>query len=64
MSLNANKAINAMVSGTKKLMSKAPKANAHDYSKVVKWGKGGSATARTKAPIVDSFNKPKAHVIQ
>lgn len=64
MSLNANKAINAMVSGTKKLMSKAPKANAHDYSKVVKWGKGGSATARTKAPIVDSFNKPKAHVTQ
>ena len=64
MGLNANKAINAMVSGTKKLMSKAPKANAHDYSKVVKWGKGGSATARTKAPIVDSFNKPKAHVTQ
>ena len=64
MGLNANKAINAMVSGTKKLMSKAPKANAHDYSKVVKWGKGGSATARTKAPIVDSFNKPKAHVAQ
>ena len=64
MGLNANKAINAMVSGTKKLMSKAPKADAHDYSKVVKWGKGGSATARTKAPIVDSFNKPKAHVTQ
>ena len=64
MGLNANKAINAMVSGTKKLVSKAPKANAHDYSKVVKWGKGGSATARTKAPIVDSFNKPKAHVAQ
>ena len=64
MGLNANKAINAMVSGTKKLVSKAPKANAHDYSKVVKWGKGGSATARTKAPIVDSFNKPKAHVTQ
>lgn len=64
MGLNANKAINAMVSGTKKLMSKAPKADAYDYSKVVKWGKGGSATARTKAPIVDSFNKPKAHVAQ
>ena len=64
MGLNANKAINAMVSGTKKLMSKTPKANTYDYSRVVKWGKGGSATARTKAPIVDSFNKPKAHVTQ
>lgn len=64
MGLKANKAIGAMVNGTKKLINKAPKADAHDYSKVVKWGKGGSATTRAKAPIVDSFNKPKAHTAQ